>query len=512
MKQRKIILNSIKKIILLVSVALFAVIAGVGIHGDNSRLLDVEKISQSQLDGIVSGRTKEHLPVSITFKGQALQYCRNTDSYYITQSVNNSRWQGGLIVSSGYKCRILDTGLDKEEIIATNTPLKLFVYNDSYYDIKNITVSGMPVLSIVYSHREDTDDYGQITVFEPDAAGRTDVLDAKTYFCRWHTRGATSLQNPKKSYKLNLLNSSGDSKKVSLMNMREDNDWVLNAMYTDNTKIREKLCLDMWNNLSGEYGHGLEYCELIIDGNYLGLYALQEPADNKTFGQSKSSSIMMYIKGWAEDRTETMLYEENALDALREDMGVNGELTLDMCKNENFDDALEIFRWIKNPDYVSPYLTVAFDRENLLQHTLLCNLAMADDNLYKNQKICAVKEAAGSYRLYKTPWDMDITFHNENIEWFAMDINRTRYDSFYTKTQRNEQELKEMYLQARKDFYNEKYLFALIDSISADFESTGAFSREAAVWGTPALNESCDYLKNVISGRIKALDSYYGGV
>lgn len=220
----------------------------------------------------------------------------------------------------------------------------------------------------------------------------------------------------------------------------------------------------------------------------------------------------MYIKGWSEEYTETMLYEENALDALGEDMGVNGELTLDMCKNENLDDALEIFRWIKNPDYVSPYLTAAFDRENLLRYTLLCNLAMADDNLYKNQKICAVKEAAGSYRLYKTPWDMGITFHNENMEGFAMDINRTRYDSFYKKTQRNEQEMKGMYLQARKDFYNEKYLFSLIDSICADFESTGAFSREAAVWAAPALDESCDYLKNVISGRIKALDSYYGGV
>ena len=68
-----------------------------------------------------------------------------------------------------------------------------------------------------------------------------------------HIRGGSSRLNPKKSYKITLYKKnqtgSGALRKndVSFLGMRSDNEWLLYAMYSEDTKVRDKLSRDMWN-------------------------------------------------------------------------------------------------------------------------------------------------------------------------------------------------------------------------------------------------------------------------
>ena len=68
-----------------------------------------------------------------------------------------------------------------------------------------------------------------------------------------HIRGGSSRLNPKKSYKMTLYKQnqvgSGTLRKnqVSLLNMRKDDEWLLYAIYSEDTKLRDKLSLDIWN-------------------------------------------------------------------------------------------------------------------------------------------------------------------------------------------------------------------------------------------------------------------------
>jgi hypothetical protein len=62
---------------------------------------------------------------------------------------------------------------------------------------------------------------------------------------------------------------------VSLLGMPSENDWILNAMVFDSTFIRDYLSYNLSRRI-GEYASRTEYCEVMINGSYRGLYMLQE--------------------------------------------------------------------------------------------------------------------------------------------------------------------------------------------------------------------------------------------
>lgn len=89
-------------------------------------------------------------------------------------------------------------------------------------------------------------------------------------------RGSSSQESPKKNYGLTTrMADDVTNNNVSLLGMPEENDWILGGMVFDTALIRDYLC----NNLSrrmGNYASRAEYCEVIINNDYKGLYILQE--------------------------------------------------------------------------------------------------------------------------------------------------------------------------------------------------------------------------------------------
>ena len=90
-------------------------------------------------------------------------------------------------------------------------------------------------------------------------------------------RGSTSQQLfPKKPYGLELwVDSTEKSRKIALLGMPEESDWVLNATYNDKTLMRDVLSYDLANRM-GRYATRSRYCEMVINDKYEGLYILME--------------------------------------------------------------------------------------------------------------------------------------------------------------------------------------------------------------------------------------------
>ena len=89
-------------------------------------------------------------------------------------------------------------------------------------------------------------------------------------------RGSSSQVTNKKNYGFTTrMADNVTNNNVSLLNMPEENDWVLNGMVFDPALIRDYLCYNLSRQIS-EYASRTEYCELIINGEYKGLYLLQE--------------------------------------------------------------------------------------------------------------------------------------------------------------------------------------------------------------------------------------------
>ncbi|REG94089.1 CotH kinase family protein [Flavobacterium aquicola] len=89
-------------------------------------------------------------------------------------------------------------------------------------------------------------------------------------------RGSTSQLLPKKPYGLTTLKADNKSNNnVSILGMPAENDWVLNSFAYDPSFMRDFLSYNLARQI-GDYASRTVYCEVVINGEYLGLYAMQE--------------------------------------------------------------------------------------------------------------------------------------------------------------------------------------------------------------------------------------------
>ena len=88
-------------------------------------------------------------------------------------------------------------------------------------------------------------------------------------------RGSSSQSFPKKPYGFETQDSLGNNNNVSLLGMPIENDWILYAPYTDKSLMRNFLTFDLGRKM-GNYCSRTVYCELVINGDYQGVYILME--------------------------------------------------------------------------------------------------------------------------------------------------------------------------------------------------------------------------------------------
>ena len=80
---------------------------------------------------------------------------------------------------------------------------------------------------------------------------------------------------PKKQYGLETQNPDSSNNDISLLGMPEENDWILSAPYADKSLIRNILAYTLSNQM-GFYAPKTQLCEVVINGEYAGVYVLTE--------------------------------------------------------------------------------------------------------------------------------------------------------------------------------------------------------------------------------------------
>lgn len=89
-------------------------------------------------------------------------------------------------------------------------------------------------------------------------------------------RGSTSQYLPKKPYGLTTLQSDNVSNNnVELLGMPSENDWILNSFAFDASLMRDVISYKLARDI-GNYAVKTVYCELVVNGDYKGLYILSE--------------------------------------------------------------------------------------------------------------------------------------------------------------------------------------------------------------------------------------------
>jgi hypothetical protein len=88
-------------------------------------------------------------------------------------------------------------------------------------------------------------------------------------------RGSASQFFPKKPYGFETRDGTDKSIKAPILGMPAESDWILNASYTDKTLMRDVLTYHLSNQM-GLYATRTKFVELVLDGDYRGVYIMME--------------------------------------------------------------------------------------------------------------------------------------------------------------------------------------------------------------------------------------------
>ena len=144
----------------------------------------------------------------------------------------------------------------------------------------------LPILHIVTGQKKIAD--------EPKVPAVLKILEPGSAALRFpiaiEWRGKTSQTYPKKSFGFELRDREQfqSTTKRSLLGMRKDDDWILDALWNEPLAIRDFTAHQIWRLMAADHSNGNDYhlpqqryCELFLDGEYCGIYYLGERVDAK---------------------------------------------------------------------------------------------------------------------------------------------------------------------------------------------------------------------------------------
>ena len=171
-----------------------------------------------------------------------------------------------------------------ENYIPSPISTKTYILNESSI---TFTYSNLPIIIINTENGAEIPDepkiLGTMKIIQRPNGARNFLTDANTdKFLDYsgtigiETRGSSSQELPKKPYGINTLEDDGiEDKGVKLLGMPKEDDWVLNSFAFDDSMMRDYISYEMARQM-GQYATNLKYCEVVLNGEYIGLYALSE--------------------------------------------------------------------------------------------------------------------------------------------------------------------------------------------------------------------------------------------
>lgn len=487
-------------------------------------------------------KTLEPFFTELAFSGEKLPFDKTTSTFYLPMDMNTKAWETGELTSNAPDIRLVFeddfTKESKQEAIGQGKAFRFFALRGNEYQECYLTITGLPILAIETTETADTGAFGGMLYYW-DSESKRDWTGAS--ILEAHIRGNTSRTYPKKGYKLTLKtqNKKGEiiADKKSLFGLREDDEWILNAMYSDASKIRDKLSADLWNGFGSQmsefpdakFGTDLVYVEVFFNQEYWGLYGLMEPVDSKQLDLTKegenSPVEYSYKSVTPQDISTEELLKETLFGKELAGFELKGEHTsIDRTSWEPLLSYLNLRDLTENDTFVED-APVLVDMDGAINVWIYLQAVLGIDNRGKNMYYVA-KCSHQSYRIYFAPWDMDLTWGDSLKEgtggqlWdvslftdlYSERINWSMGDRLVELNVEDTQEqIRKKWESLRKGIFSDENLSLSIDSLVHMARDSGALARDKERW--PGSNYGMDYelFKRMALYRMNILDHYFDG-
>ncbi len=348
-----------------------------------------------------------------------------------------------------------------------------------------------------------------------------------------HIRGNSSRTFDKPGYAVNLINSDGTDRAQSMLGMDAHADWVLHGPFIDKSLMRNY----MWYNIAGgimDWAPNVRFCEVTVNGEYMGLYVLCESItagqDGARLSMSvdvKNNSFSGYVlrldRGAANPQknlrtfSKYSLRTKNIIDLVYPGSGKSTPALAEEIRQDfsDFEKALYSYDFDNPGDGYDTYIDTQSFVDYFLINEFTCNYDAGWLSTY------IYKDISGKFRMciwdfnsacdnYQESKMMPNNFEMQNCLWYVMLIK----DEDFTDA------LIKRYRELRGTFFSEEFLYDYIDScidylgpaVERNFEKWGyTFEKENDVlspaWRNPrSYDEAIESLKSFIAERGEWMD------
>lgn len=310
-------------------------------------------------------------------------------------------------------------------------------------------------------------------------------------------RGHSSRLFEKEPYRLNFVDESGEDNPLEVMGMSAHSDWALYGPYLDKSLVRNY----MWYNISGEimeWAPNVRYCELILNGEYRGLYLMMETITDGNDGRLNLSdeAYGTSVRGYLlrEDRTteadlgsirDVYSYLERSL-TVQNDFAIRypkrAELTDELREQIELDYAAfekALYSYDHDTELYGYWNWI--DEDSFIDYFLINEFTMNIDGAGYSTYI--YKDMSGKYKL--AAWDFNNACNNY-VETDTGHSELVMYSKVWyymlLKSERFMDRLLERYWELRETVFSDEYLMNYIDET---LEYLGpAIDRNFEVWGS----------------------------
>lgn len=338
-------------------------------------------------------------------------------------------------------------------------------------------------------------------------------------------RGQSSSTFPKRSYNFELRDPQGNDTSLSLLGLPKESDWILQGPFADKSQIRNALIFELGRK-TGHWNPRTAFCELILNGEYLGLYTIIEDIKRDTFridvanlnstetagNDVTGGYILKYDKGGSTTQIKIVYPKAKDLQPEQEEYIEQfiAEYDSVLRTNDGIDPIKGYKKYIDNISLID-YMIIAEFAKN-------CDSYLFSSYLYKD------RDDRNNKLVYGPLWDFDLCFGNsiwqegfQTEEWqFAYPGN----DRFHARRLLEDTAFVSLFENRwqtmRAGFLSNDSVFARIDSLTSWM--TGPIERNYQIWPvigkgvffpayeTFTYEEEINYIKNWLTERTSWID------
>lgn len=391
----------------------------------------------------------------------------------------------------------------------------------------DMVITGLPIVTLNTNATIGDDRVtGMFSLVNPDYQNQKSELEI-TSSTSVSIRGATSRYYPKSSYSVHLVDGGlGNDIDKPLLGLRDDNNWILDAMYIDQSRMRNRLATDIWNSfnnvphiasepdaLNGTRGY---MTEVFVNYKYVGVYCLTEKLDRKQLKIKKQYGNMYKSNDWT---NETDFYGLSPFNNASATWG-GWELEypdLGDTPAPNWGYLYDEISFILNSsdEVFNSEVKNKVDINNMVDYFIFMNITRATDNQNKNT-FFSFYDSRNASKFFYSAWDLDgsiggyasggrapnsiIGYGNNNLFARLVKLNSENFKGL----------VKARWAQLKNNQLSKSKISERIEGYRKVLGTTNAFTREKLTWGNipQDLNSEATFMSSWYNAQHDLMDDY----